>query len=270
LVCCFRIYRETFSRFRAPRRHDARMTTQTFAADIVLDAALMHVPFDGWVETTLYRAAIARIRWFPSAGAVFHAAGRSQRWLCQRSDALLICCVSTMRGLTAAGSPPLYACGWVVEDKEAVARQHPVRADHRRRARSVQRMRSGTWVASSRDGTRHAQRSIHHGAVLAGQWQPQERGDVGVSGSPDRECHDIEKTSRDAATSWQTRGPMKLMERSAGPDPDDLPGRWTASAERPLMTLSTQAALSRSPGWWARGAQKLPPCGFQYPVTARS
>ncbi|TGD67616.1 COQ9 family protein [Tabrizicola sp. WMC-M-20] len=225
------------------------MTTETTPtpADRVLDAALLHVPFDGWSETTL-RAAIADSgvhealarSLFPRGGVdlalAYHR--RGDALMRERLAATDLASLRYRDRIAAAVRQRLE----LVEDKEAVRRGSTLfalpiyTADG---ARAIWGTSDAIWDAlgdTSRDINWYTKRAtlaaVYSSTVLfwLGDDTP---GHQATWDFLDRRIENVMSIEKVKASLRENpvakallAGPMKLMEKIRKPDiPDDLPGK---------------------------------------------
>ncbi len=227
------------------------MNTDTEAkspADQVLDAALVHVPFDGWTETTL-RAAIADsgvdnvlARSLYPRGGVDLALAYHRRGDAMMRDRLAQTDLAALRYRDRIATAIRFRLE-AVEDKEAVRRGATLfalpnySADG---ARAVWGTADAIWSAlgdSSRDINWYTKRAtlsaVYSATVLF--WL----GDDSLNHQAtwdflDRRIEGVMQFEKAKATFQDNplaklllAGPKKLMEKVQKPmAPDDLPGRW--------------------------------------------
>lgn len=225
---------------------DADNATETLA-DRLLDAALLHVPFDGWTETTL-RAAIADsgvsdplARSLFPRGGVDLALAYHRRGDQLMRDRLAATDLSAMRYRDRIATAVRFRLE-AVEDKEAVRRGATLfalptyAADG---ARAIWGTADAIWTAlgdSSRDINWYTKRTtlsaVYSATVLfwLGDDSP---GHQTTWDFLDRRIEDVMRIEKAKAamrenplTKALLAGPMKLMEKIQKPHtPDDLPGR---------------------------------------------
>ena len=225
------------------------MTTETTPppADRVLDAALLHVPFDGWSETTLRAAirdsgvdeALARSL-FPRGGVdlalAYHR--RGDALMRERLAATDLAALRYRDRITTAGRLRLE----LVEDKEAVRRGTtlfalPIHtADG---ARAIWGTSDAIWSAlgdTSRDINWYTKRAtlsaVYSATVLfwLGDDSPNHQATWDFLDRRIEDVMQIEKAKaalRDNPVAKALlAGPMKLMDKIRKPEtPDDLPGK---------------------------------------------
>ncbi|NEX46063.1 COQ9 family protein [Pseudotabrizicola algicola] len=225
------------------------MTTEAKPApeDMVLDAALMHVPFDGWSETTL-RAAITDSGVNPAlARALFPRGGvdlalayhrRGDALMRERLAATDLAALRYRDRITNAVRLRLE----LVEDKEAVRRGTtlfalPIHAADG--ARAIWGTADAIWSAlgdTSRDinwYTKRATLSAVYSATVLFWLGDDSPGHQATWDFLDRRIEDVMRIEKAKAAVRENAlakavlaGPMKLMEKIRRPEtPDDLPGK---------------------------------------------
>ena len=180
--------------------------TMTAAKDAVLDAALSHVPFDGWSEAT-FRAAVARVGGRAGAGTRAVPARRRSIWRWPITRAAM---PRWWRGCRRPTLPSMRyrdrmaaAVRFRLEaatDKEAVRRGTTLFALPQHAADGAQAIwgtADAIWTAlgdTSRDLNWYTKRATLVGglwldrALLAGRRQHRASGDLGISGPAHRRC----------------------------------------------------------------------------------
>ncbi len=228
------------------------MTTDTDAInwkEAVLDAALIHVPFDGWSEATL-KAAIADSGCAPALGrALFPRGGidlavayhlRGDRMM---REALAVADLSAMRFRDRIGHAVKLRLE-AVQDRELVRRgstlfalpQHAAEG-----AKLVWGTADAIWTAlgdTARDFnwyTKRATLSAVYGSTVLYWLGDDSTGNQATWDFLDRRIGDVMQIEKAKAAIKDNAigkallaGPMKLMEKWRVPTvPDDLPGRMT-------------------------------------------
>lgn len=226
----------------------AQTATET-AADRVLDAAMLHVPFDGWSETTL-RAAIADSgvdtalarSLFPRGGVDLALAYHRRGDVLMR-DRLAATDLAALRYRDRISTAVRFRLE-VIEDKEAVRRGTTLfalpmyAADG---ARAIWGTSDAIWSAlgdTSRDINWYTKRAtlaaVYSSTVLF--WLGDDSlGHQDTWEFLDRRIEDVMRIEKAKAALRENpvakallAGPMKLMEKVRKPtSPDDLPGRVT-------------------------------------------
>lgn len=221
--------------------------TMASAREAVLDAALMHVPFDGWSEATL-RAAIAQSGVSPGLARALFPRGAVDLALAyhRRGDAAMVA------RLTAADLGGLrfrdriaQAVRWRLEgaDREAVRRGAtlfalPLHAADG--ARAIWGTADAIWTAlgdTSRDVNWYTKRATLSGVYAATvlYWLGDDSLDHQATWEfLDRRIDDVMRFEKAKAGLRDNpvgkallAGPLKLMERVKAPNlPDDLPGNF--------------------------------------------
>lgn len=228
------------------------MTTQTptpSPADLVLDAALMHVAFDGWSETTL-RAAIADSGVAPALARSLFPRGGVDLALAyhRRGDALLreklaVTDLAALRYRDRIATAIRLRLE-LVEDKEAVRRGTtlfalPIYAAEG--ARAIWGTADTIWSAlgdTSRDVnwyTKRATLSAVYSATVLFWLGDDSPGHQATWDFLDRRIENVMGIEKAKAAMRENpvakallAGPMKLMEKIRRPEtPDDLPGKMT-------------------------------------------
>jgi ubiquinone biosynthesis protein COQ9 len=221
--------------------------TPTAARDAVLDAALMHVPFDGWSEATL-RAAIAQSGVAPGLARALFPRGAVDLALAyhKRGDAAMVARLKAADlGAMRFRDRITQAVRWRLEgaDREAVRRGTtlfalPMHAPDG--ARAIWGTADAIWTAlgdTSRDLNWYTKRATLSGVYASTvlYWL----GDDSLGAQAtwdflDRRIEDVMRIEKAKASLRENplgkallAGPMKLMERVKAPTlPDDLPGNF--------------------------------------------
>ncbi len=222
--------------------------TMTATRDALLDAALVHVPFDGWSETT-FKAAIADSGVAPGLGRALFPRGAVDLALAfhKRGDAAMVARLKTvdlqaMRYRDRVSTAVRYRLE-AVPDKEAVRRGTtlfalPMHAADG--ARAIWGTADAIWTAlgdTSRDLNWYTKRATLSGVYAStvlywlGDDSP---GHQATWDFLDRRIDDVMRIEKAKAAIRENplgkallAGPMKLMERIKAPTvPDDLPGNF--------------------------------------------
>jgi ubiquinone biosynthesis protein COQ9 len=219
--------------------------TTTTAREAVLDAALMHVPFDGWSEATL-RAAIAQSGVAPGLARALFPRGAVDLALAyhRRGDAAMVARLKAADlGAMRFRDRITQAVRWRLEgaDREAVRRGTtlfalPMHAADG--AKAIWGTADAIWTAlgdTSRDLNWYTKRATLSGVYASTvlYWL----GDDSLGAQAtweflDRRIEDVMRIEKAKASLRENplgkallAGPMKLMERVRAPNlPDDLPG----------------------------------------------
>jgi ubiquinone biosynthesis protein COQ9 len=217
--------------------------------DTLLRAALAHVPFDGWSETT-FLAAIADTGIAPGLARALFPRGAVDLALefHRRGDAAMVARLAAtdlgaLRFRDRVATAVRYRLEAVAEDKEAVRRGTtlfalPLHAADG--ARAIWGSADAIWTAlgdTSRDINWYSKRAtlsaVYAATVLfwLGDDSPDSRATWDFL---DRRIDDVMRIEKAKASfkanplgKFLLAGPARLMERVQAPHlPDDLPGRW--------------------------------------------